>query len=1349
MMEEGNQLASLSLAEKRARLLELLQEESGEVETLPLSFAQQRLWFLAQLEPGNSAYNIPQTLRLKGPLNLAALRKAIDTIVERHEVLRTSFRLVNGEPFQFVSPARKAPVELIDLAPLTQEQRETECLRLRTVEGEQPFDLSRDLPIRVALVRLSEVDHLLLLTIHHIVSDGWSMGIFTREFSTIYQALSTGHEVELPELPIQYADFAEWQREWLQGDVLSEQLTYWKESLAGAPAVLELPTDRPRPAVQSFRGSHLKFALSQDLSQSLAALSRREGATLFMTLLTAFQALLLRYTDQEDIVVGTPIAGRNQIETEGLIGLFVNTLVLRTDLSGEPTFLEALRRVKETALGAYAHQDLPFERLVEEMNPARDVSHTALFQVLFILQNAPRESFGLSNLTVTRLPAASQTAKFDLTLQMSEDRDQLTCWLEYNTDLFDESTIARMGRHFEVLFESIVASPECRLSRLPLLTGEERLQLVEWNDNEVEYRTDRCLHEVFEEQVRATPNQPAVFSGSQRLSFAKLNSSANQLAHFLRRRGVGPEVRVAVCIERSLEMLVAVMGVLKAGGAFVPIDPAYPAERVSFLLADSRAPILLTEEPMLASLPASDAMRICLDSDWQRIALESSQNPEPVGNSYNAAYVIYTSGSTGKPKGALSPHSASLNRLDWMWRAFPFNKDDVCCQKTSLSFVDSIWEIFGPLLKGVPLVIIPDDDVKDPALLIKVLSANNVTRVVLVPPLLRVLLDQPGNLQHSLPRLQYWTCSGEALPLDLARAFMVRMPESVLINLYGSSEVAADVTCYEVNEAEGLPTIPIGRPIANTAAYLLDTHLEPVPVGVYGELYISGAGLARCYLDQRELTAERFLPDLFGRKAGGRMFRTGDIARYRPDGAIEYLGRKDFQVKIRGHRVELGEVENSLGAHPSVKVAVASLVQLTDDNEGLVCYVLPNDSPVPDTDKFAGELRRFLKQKLPEFMVPARFVFLDALPLTPSGKIDRRALRPPEGDRVTDNARVLPADEMERRLVRIWENLLGVKPVGVTENFFDLGGHSLLAVKLVSKIVEEFGQRIPLVSFFQTATVEGLATILRRGVRSISWPTLVEIQPDGERQPLFCVSTPNVNALGYRSLARYLGRDQPAYGLQAQYPEDLQGEHSHAAVDVLAGDYLQAMREVQPQGPYQLIGFCRGAQIAHEMARRLHQEGQTVALLGVLDTWVLENTYNKLLYVDYYYRRIKTLLRQWRKKPRKVIGYETHVPREISTERAPAASFLLKPASENEELKNPMREVYFPGHNFVPRIYPGKITVFRVRHQPLNRIRDLRLGWGKLAAGGVDIHAIPGTHHTVLSEPDVQGLAEELKKCLL
>jgi len=1170
------------------------------------------------------------------------------------------------------------------------------------------------------------------------------MGVLFRELGVLYEAFLKDQPSPLADLPIQYADFALWQREWLQGEVLETQLDYWRKQLADTPAVLDLPTDNPRPALQTFNGAYHSLVLPRRLSDSVSALSRRSGTTLFMTLLAAFQALLGRYTNQEDVVVGTPIANRTRRETEDLIGFFVNTLVMRTDLSGNPSFRQLLHRVREVALQAYAHQDLPFEKLVQELKPERSLSHAPLFQVLFALQNAPKSTLTLSDLNLRELPIAGQTAKFDLSLYIGETDEGLRLTFEYNTDLFNHTTIARMGRHFETLVEGAVSNPDKPLRNLPLLDDAELHRLlVEWTDTSAAYPR-RCIHELFEEQAKATPDARAVIFENQQITFGELDQRANQLAHYLCRRGVGPEVVIAVCMEPTVDLVVGLLGILKAGAAFVPVDPSYPAERVAFLLQDSRASIVLTQARVLETLPASAAETICVDSGWAEIARESTTVPPPRTTSENAAYVIYTSGSTGQPIASVSPHHASLNRFAWMWKAYPFAADEICCQKTSLSFGDSIWEIFGPLLQGIPLVIIPGDVIKDPRRLVETLSANDVTRLVLVPSLLHVILEQETDLARKLPRLKYWTSSGEALPLALAHSFKERFPDAVLINLYGSSELAADVTCYEVSNST-LSSIPIGRPIDNTAAYILDGRFAPAPAGVCGELYIAGAALARCYLDRPELTAERFLPNPFSNHPGARMFKTGDLARYQENGVIEFLGRADHQVKIRGFRVELGEIEAALKSHPLVKNAVATLGQVSDYNQILLCHVVPNDKhPAVEDGKLSAELRSFLKAKLPEYMVPGAFILLEELPLTPSGKIDRRSLPKPDRDRPELEAvHVAPRDDLEKRIAHIWEKLLGVQSVGIRDNFFDLGGHSLLAVRLVSEIEKEVGQRLPLVSFFQHASIEYLASLLRQDVRSLSWPTLVEIQAGGPNAPLFCVSMPNVNALGYRSLARYLGTNQPVFGLQAQYPEDLEGEHSQAAVNRIATEYLEALRAVRPTGPYQFVGLCRGAHIAYEMARRLEREGQEVALLGIIDTWVMENTYNYFWHLEYYASRLLWLTVLGLRKQLSFIKKKAQgVLRNIGDQ---TSTFV--PADSAEHKEKPI-EVYFPGPDFVPTTYEGRIAVFRARRQPRNRIRDPHLGWGKLARGGVDVHFIPGGHNSVLKEPHVQGLAAELKKCL-
>ena len=1329
-------------AEKRALLAELLRQKADRKRQVPVSFAQQRLWFLDQLEPGNASFNISRAVRVKGQLDLEALRQALNAIIARHESLRTNFTSIDDEPMQVIAPTREIEIRLVDLS--SEVDRENEARRLASEESQRVFNIAHDQLLRIVLFRLDDEDQVLLLVMHHIVSDGWSMGVLFRELEALYEAFAESRPSPLSDLTIQYGDFARWQREHLQGHVLDEQVDFWKQQLAGAPAMLELATDKPRPAIQTFGGAYHTSFVGKELSDSLNELSRRQGVTLFMTLVAAFQTMLHRYTNQQDILVGTPIANRTRTETEDLIGFFVNTLVVRTDFAGNPSFRELLGRVREVSLDAFAHQDLPFEKLVEEVQPERSLGHMPLFQVLFALQNVPKSAWKLGSLDLTDFAFDKSTSKLDLSLYVGERVEGLSLTFEYSTDLFDATTIERMAANFQTLLEGIVANPEQRISELPVLAKRERAQLLaEWNNTEAEYRAGKCIHELFEEQAEKSANEIALISEKTKLTFGELNSRANQLAHVLKRRGVGPEVLVGVCIERSFEMVVGLLAILKAGGAYVSLDASHPAERISYMLRDSGARLLLTQQHLGETLASWDGETIFVDSQWPEIALAPVENPANTASVANAAYVLYTSGSTGQPKGVISAHRASINRFEWMWLLYPFAKGEVCCQKTSLSFGDSIWEIFGPLLQGVPLVLIPDEVVKDPRVFIATLSAHKVTRLILVPSLLRVILETSENLAQQLKNLRYCVCSGETLPAELAESFREQVPHTVLLNLYGSSEVAADVLYYEVSNTEGLHNIPIGKPIANTNVFILDSNLEPVPLGVLGEIYVGGDGLARGYWNSAQLTAEKFVPNQFSREPGARLFKTGDIGRYLPDGNIEYHGRRDHQVKVRGYRIELGEIETALKGCSAVQDAVVMLRQSTPENKHLVGYVVPNSHPAESHNGLVvTELKSFLKKMLPDYMVPAHFMFLEQLPLTPSGKIDRRALPQLDGARPDlEEAHVAPRDDLERRLANIWERLLAVQSVGIRDNFFNLGGHSLLAVRVVSEIEKETGQRLPLISFFQGPNIEYLASLLRQDVRSLSWPTLVEIQAGGPNVPLFCVSIPNVNALGYRSLARYLGTDQPVFGLQAQYPEDLEGEHSRTAVDEIATEYLEVLRAVRPTGPYQFIGLCRGAHIAYEMARRLEQEGKEVALVGVIDTWVMENTYNSFWRFQHNAKRLIALTLRGLKNQlgftRKKIEGENNGHKTSNPDLTDAA-----------ERKQKTMKLYFPGRDFVPTSFAGRVAVFRTRRQPHNRIHDEYLGWGKLAKGGVDLHFIPGGHDSVLREPYVQGLAAALKKCL-
>ncbi|WP_416212277.1 non-ribosomal peptide synthase/polyketide synthase [Nostoc sp. DedSLP03] len=1072
---------------------------------IPLSYAQQRLWFLDQFEPNSASYNIPFGLRLVGTLNVVALQQSLIEIIHRHEALRTNFVTVDGKPSQIIQTATNWTLTVVDLQHLPVTEQKTAAQQLVQQQALLPFDLASDALIRATLVVLSPTQQWLLVCMHHVVSDGWSIGVFVEDLQALYNAYSQGQPSPLLPLPIQYADFAIWQRRWLVGEVLQSQLSYWKQQLANAPTFLPLPTDRPRPAVQTFNGAYLEFALSAELTQQLTKLSQEQGCTLFMTLLAAYNTLLYRYTGQEDILVGTPIANRDRTEIEGLIGFFVNTLVMRTDLSLNPTFNELLPRIREMALPAYAHQDLPFEMLVEALQPERDLSHTPLFQVMFVLNNASISEIELTGLSVSSLPIESAIAKFDLTLGMENTNTSTTLstsnglvgWWEYNTDLFDSSTIERMTGHFVTLLEAIVANPQERISQLPMLTASEQQQLlVEWNDTSVDYPIDKCIHQLFEEQVERTLNAVAVVFENQQLTYRELNCRANQLAHYLQSLGVGADVLVGICVERSLEMVVGLLGILKAGAAYVPLDLEYPQDRLSFMLEDAQVSVLLTQQHLVEKLPEHQARIVCLDTYWEIILQSNQQNPITGVQASNLAYVIYTSGSTGKPKGAINTHLGICNRLLWMQQAYQLTEIDCVLQKTPFSFDVSVWEFFWPLLTGARLVVAKPGGHKDSGYLVNLILEQQVTTLHFVPSMLQIFLEEQGLKDCS--SLKRVICSGEALPKELQERFFASLG-CQLHNLYGPTEAAIDVTFWECQPESNLKTVPIGRPISNTQIYILDQNLQPVPVGVPGELHIGGAGLARGYLNRPELTEQKFIPNPFSGSRGAgeqrsrgarerrrkiaqspasspRLYKTGDLARYLPDGNIEYLGRIDNQVKIRGFRIELGEIEVALSQHQNVQTSVVIVREDIPGEKRLISYIVLQ----PEQPPTVRELRSFLKSKLPEYMVPSAFVILESLPLTSNGKIDRRALPAPEPSSESREKYVAPRTPLEEILAQIWVQVLKVELVGTHDNFFTLGGHSLLATQLVSRVRSSLKVELPLRSLFAAPTIAQLAPLIQQ-----------------------------------------------------------------------------------------------------------------------------------------------------------------------------------------------------------------------------------------------------------------------------
>ncbi|MBB4635035.1 non-ribosomal peptide synthetase [Longimicrobium terrae] len=1033
----------------------------------PLSFAQERLWFLDQMQPGSTTYNMHSALRLSGPLNAPALERALGEVVRRHEALRTVFREEDGAPVQVILPVTGFRLAMEDLSHLDETERGDEVRRRVDAEAARPFDLSAGPLFRAALLVLGEQEQVLWMGMHHAVSDGWSLGVLHRELAALYAAYADGRESPLDEPAVQYADYAVWQRQQLAGEYLERSLGWWRGRLSGAPALLELPTDRPRPAVQTFGGATLPVTVPANVLKPLRDLGHAEGATLFMVLLGAFQALLSRYGGGDDVVVGTPVSGRARGEVEELIGFFVNTLALRTDLSGDPSFREVLRRVRETTLGAFDHQEVPFEKLVAELQPERSLSHSPLFQVMFTLDAGSSASPGLSGVAVEEMGTEGGAAKFDLTLGLGAVDDGLAGALTWRTDLWDRATVERMMEHLGRVLEQVAANPAVRLSELELLgAGERRVVLEEWNRTAFRHADTRPVHERFAEWAARTPDAPAVVHGDRTLTYAELERRAGSVARRLRARVVGPDVPVGVCLERGPELVAALLGVLRAGGAYVALDPAYPAERLDAMVADSGARVLLTRRALAAALPARPGVEVADVDGWMEddgsASTEAAEPAESTGPR-SLAYVIYTSGSTGTPKAVGVEHAGLANLCAWHEAAFAVTAEDRATQLASPGFDASAWEVWPYLTRGACVEVVPDAVRADPAALRDWLVRRRVTIAFVPTPLAEPLLALPWPAETALR----WLLAGGD---RLATRPAAHLPFA-LSNNYGPTETTVVATSGQVTP-EGARAPSIGRPLHNTRCYVLSPSLRPLPAGVPGELYVGGAQVARGYLGRPAMTAERFVPDPFSRDAGARMYRTGDRVRWRADGALESLGRLDAQAKIRGFRIEPGEVEAALRRHPAVRDCAVVVREDAPGDRRLAAYVVGGADP--------AALRAHLRRTLPDYMVPAAIVALDALPMTPGGKLDRRALPAPAAAAPAEGA-VVPAGGMEARMAAVWREVLGVAAVGMEDNFFDLGGHSLLLVKLQARVAAEFGVQVPVVELFQFPTARALAGRLAHG----------------------------------------------------------------------------------------------------------------------------------------------------------------------------------------------------------------------------------------------------------------------------
>ena len=1167
---------------------------------LPLSFAQQRLWVLGQLEGASQAYHIPTGLRLSGKLDRHALVRALHRIVARHESLRTRFALVEGEPVQqFDAPDIGFALQEHDLETA---RNITETLeRLVAQEASSPFNLEAGPLVRGCLIRLGEGEHVLLVTMHHIVSDGWSIGVLVKELSRLYAIYLHGGEDDLPIPAIQYADYAAWQRRWLDGEALEAQGSYWKRTLSGAPVSMDLPTDYARPAEPRYEGRRIPLSLNGRLSAQLRALSQRHGTTLFMTLLAGWATVLSKLSGQEDLMIGTPVANRTQRQTEKLIGYFVNTLALRLDLTGQPTVAQLLERTKASAVAAQAHQDLPFEQVVELVRPERSLAYSPLFQVMFAWQNTEAFELELPGLLLSSVEGETVTAKFDLLLDLMETDQGIAGSLEYSTALFSQGTVERYGRYLVQVLEAMVTHEQASIATLSMLPPDERRQLlVDWNSTHAAYPCGRFIHELFEQQVSETPDAIAVTYEGQELSYAQLNAQANRLAHHLRGMGVGPDVLVAVCVERSLTLVAGLLGVLKAGAVYVPLDPAYPAERLAYMLADAKPAVVLTHsaarKPLDAALELADAPStslIDMEADAGNWATVGDCNPdaEAVGLSdSHLAYVIYTSGSTGQPKGVAGSISGLANRLLW-FTATVVHEHPVTAIKTSIGFVDSITEMLGALLGGGRLVIFDRRVQQDLEAMADKLIAQQVTNLVIVPSHLRSLLDVDT---HALQTVRNLICSGEPLTLDLVDQVRSDYPHLRLFNFYGSSEVNGDVS-FLVYDDESRGTLGgrsvIGRPISNTRIYVLNETMQPVPIGVPGELYVGGAAVARGYLNRPELTEERFLANPF--VEGDRLYRTGDLTRYLPDGRIEFLGRLDFQVKIRGFRIELGEVEARLLSHGGVRDTVVVAREDTLGERRLVAYYTPAEDASPTS---AEELRLHLETALPDYMVPTAYVRLEAWPLTSSGKLDRAALPAPEDDAYSQRGYEAPNGVLEGQLAEIWSEVLGVERIGRNSNFFDLGGHSLSAIQLVSRIHSVLNVKLPVRAPFDAPTVARLAALC--GSDLTSSPRLTKLAGTQDAPALFLVPTVGAHINYYGLLAKSLGKNFEVFAL---HPRPLWWREKGDALKELAIRLADSIQEQQPHGPYRLLGWSAGGRIALAVAAELKGRGKTLSYTGLLD----------------------------------------------------------------------------------------------------------------------------------------------------
>jgi amino acid adenylation domain-containing protein len=1309
-----------------------------------LSPMQERLWFMERLSPGQPVYNEVEAVRLRGELKVEALERALNAVIARHETLRTTIQSVDGLAMARVLDSYPLRLKIIDLTGRADAERDAELDRLLTAEPRIPYHLEDEPAIRATLIRLGAQDHVFVLMMHHLVCDWSSEGVLWRELSALYQSYCRNESTELPALALQHGDYAVWERQQLTETAVADDLAFWVENLRGTPPLLELPSDRPRPQVLSYRGARRRFRISRTLTEAFRQLSRRERKSLFALFTAAFDVLLYRYTGQEDILLGVPLAERDRPECQSMIGFLLHTHVLRTVVEAELTFRELVGRVQQGALKLYEHRSAPFDQVVRAMQPERSLSYSPLFQVMVNWRDRDQNLcfIGMEGLDIESVLVDSKISKFDLTLFLTDMGDEIWAEMEYSTDLFDSARIERMFGHYQTLLEAVVANPEQRLSGLPLLSDAERRQLlVQWNDTNVDYPASGYIHEPFEAQAGRTPDRVALVFERQTLSYGELNRRANQLAHHLRGLGVGPNVLVGLCVKRSIDMVIGLLGILKAGATYVPMDPAYPKERLQYILEDSKASVVLTRESLLDGLPSFAGQAICLDKDWAKIAGESEKDPVAQVNPENLAYVLFTSGSSGRPKGVEISHRAVVNFLNSMREVPGMTAQDTLLSVTTLSFDIFGLEIWLPLTSGAKVAIASEDVARDGKELAALLRQSGTTVMQATPSTWRLLLESgwEGN-----PHLKI-LCGGEAWPDELAEQLLPKC--STLWNMYGPTETTIWSAVHQVQM--GMP-VSIGHPIANTEFYVVDSHLQPVPVGVPGELLIGGAGLARGYLNRPELTAEKFIADRFRAGAGSRLYRTGDLVRYREDGTLEFLDRIDQQVKIRGFRIELGEIESLLRSHSGVREAAVVVPERGEKQ--LMAYVVPAGEPACTS----AELRDYLKQRLPAYMLPTVFSVLESLPLTPNGKIDRKALRgkgfaSAEGPSGYDFAYgwTLPRKTLlEAQLLQIWQEVLGSRYMGVNDSFFDLGGHSLLALKMIDKVNKLFDVSLSVPAFFVNPTIEGIARSLAQEDNVKLEPKLVPMQPGQTEGTIFFFDA----SIGLCRLAELLRVGPASFALSSMLPQSIlevaRGNRTAQSIRLedMAAPLVELIKAQRTSRPCVLVGYCWSGNLAFEAAHQLRQNGVPVDLIVLVDAWqTAPSLWQRLTILS---RAQALSATKWR------LRYLWEI-----TKRLPVRMFG---SSESTETRGPavggadvetgvqIKIFHTVRNHYQCRPIEASGLLIRARDDRFSQLRvtDGKHGWGKFFKRELAVVDVPGDHVSMLADSNISNISEAIQKCL-